>query len=91
MAVYLQVDTRGPGPLFRHLNGSPLTIVQFRALFYRAVQWLGLPAGVYSLHSFRIGAATEASCQELPPVVIQRLGRWQSGAFRYYIRDPPNW
>lgn len=36
MAVHLQVVPRDDSPLFRHVDGDPLTIIQFRAVFVRA-------------------------------------------------------
>ncbi len=44
----------------------------------------GLPAGNFSCHSFRIGAATTAAQKGL--YQIQTLGRWSSDAFKSYIR-----
>ena len=42
-----------------------------------------------SLHSFRIGLATEAGRKNLPNHVIQMLGRWTSDCFLRYIRADP--
>ena len=43
----------------------------------------------YSLHSFRIGMATEAGRSELPDSTIKMMGRWTSDCFLRYIRADP--
>ena len=43
----------------------------------------------YSLHSFRIGMATEAGRSELPDNTIKMMGRWTSDCFLRYIRADP--
>lgn len=88
LQLYLFLAPSGPGPLFRHQDGTPLTLSQFRTVFHRAVGCMGLDSRDYGLHSFRIGAATAADQLGLPQEIIQRLGRWRSGAFRYYVRKP---
>jgi hypothetical protein len=42
--------------------------------------------GRFRSHSFRIGAATEASRMGISDEVVKKCGRWSSGAFRNYIR-----
>lgn len=74
------------GPIFQHADGEPLTIYQFRAIFSWAILSMGLSTRLYSIHSLRIGAATLASELGLSDEAIRRIGRWRSGAFKYYIR-----
>lgn len=81
-----QQGVGGEGPLFRHEDGSRLTLYQFRALFARGLVELGLPQGPYGLHSFWIDAATMAVGMGLPPAVVMCIGRWCSNTFRYYVR-----
>ncbi|CAJ0929866.1 unnamed protein product [Ranitomeya imitator] len=69
---YMQV--RGNGPqLFIHENGSPLFACQFLEVLRQALSFLGLPAADFGTHSFRIGAATEASRAGLFESDIQRM------------------
>ena len=42
----------------------------------------------YKGHSFRIGAATFAAECGFSDAQIRLMGRWQSDAFRKYIRSP---
>jgi len=41
------------------------------------------------MYSFRIRAATSASLAQFSDTYIQILGRWQSNAFKSYIRPAP--
>ncbi|XP_069591863.1 uncharacterized protein [Ranitomeya imitator] len=85
MRSYMQI--RGNGlQLFIHENGSPLFACQFLAILRQALTFLGLPAAEFGTHSFRIGAATEASRAGLFESDIQRVGRWRSRCFISYIR-----
>ena len=45
-------------------------------------------SGRYTLHSFKIGAATTAAALGFPPNLIQALGRWSSEAYKAYIKRP---
>jgi hypothetical protein len=47
---------------------------------------IGLDASSYAAHSWRIGAATSASCAGLAPHLIKAMGRWKSNAFELYIQ-----
>ena len=50
----------------------------------------GLPAKLYSGHSFRSGGATDLWASNLcRPNTIRLYGRWKSDAFWLYIRDNP--
>ncbi|XP_077106734.1 uncharacterized protein LOC143764733 isoform X1 [Ranitomeya variabilis] len=71
---------------FMHENGLPLVSGQFLAILRRALSFLGMPATEFGTHSFRIGAATEASRAGLFDSEIQRVGRWKSRCFARYIR-----
>lgn len=77
------------GPLFCHYNGLPVTRYQFSTMLNKAVKFSGLQSGsIIKCHSFRIGAATLASSQNISESVIKEMGRWseQSSAYKRYIR-----
>ncbi|XP_075719756.1 uncharacterized protein LOC142760450 [Rhinoderma darwinii] len=73
-------------PLLRHEDGSFLSRYQFGAVFKKCLAAVGVAAGPYSSHSFRIGAATEAGRWGLDDEGARRIGRWESNRFRYYVR-----
>ncbi|XP_054854861.1 integrase/recombinase xerD homolog [Eublepharis macularius] len=84
--AFLDCRPLGPGPLFIHEDGSPLSRYQFSSVLRACLLAAGLPPMQFGSHSFRIGAATVAAGLGLPPSVIQSIGRWRSSAFRSYIR-----
>lgn len=63
----------------------PLTTSQFRSVFHRALRAMGLDPSEYGLHSFGTGAATAAAQLLLPDDIIQHIGHWRSGAYKYYV------
>lgn len=87
-AVRQFVSIRPPwqGLFFRHYGGEPLTSQQFTQKLKVCVGILGLPQNRFSAHSFRIGAATSAAMAGMSDEQIKNMGRWQSAAFKLYIR-----
>ena len=85
---YLAVRSKTIGPLFIWEDLSPLTRDQFVRKVKQALQSVGIDASYYSGHSFRIGAATAAARAGVPADTIKMLGRWESDAYRLYIRTP---
>ena len=83
---YLAVRPPCVGPLFIHMDRTPLSRYQFQSVLRKALIACGLPVSQFKTHSFRIGAATTAALCGVHPDEIKRLGRWRSGAFRLYIR-----
>lgn len=75
-------------PLFVDNNGSIIR----RSLFSDAVRLLLLGVGkkpdLYSLHSFRSGAATSAAANNFESHDLKSLGRWKSEVYGIYLRDP---
>ena len=86
MRAYIQLRGNLPGPLFCFPCGLPLNQSTFNSLFKRSLNFLNLNPKLYLPHSFRIGAATHAARSGLPAAEIQHLGRWNSSAFKRYIR-----
>ncbi|KAM4045609.1 uncharacterized protein ACNLHF_009473 isoform 1-T1 [Anomaloglossus baeobatrachus] len=82
---FIAIRTDGPH-FFTHEDGSPLLAGQFLNFLRRILRHLGLPAAEFGTHSFRIGAATEASRAGMQDSDIQRVGRWRSRCFMRYIR-----
>ncbi|CAG2214440.1 unnamed protein product [Mytilus edulis] len=75
--------------LFMHFDGSPLTRYQLSAMLRKSVNFCNIPnPNLLKSHSFRIGAATEASKRGINDEAIKKWGRWSSGAFERYIRIP---
>ena len=85
---YLAVRTEAVGPLFVWEDNSPLTRDQFVRRVKKALQSVGADASCYSGHSFGIGAVTAAAMAGVPADTIKMLGRWESDAYRLYIRTP---
>ena len=53
-----------------------------RKLLRRSCAINGLPDGMYSAHSIRVGGATSLHCNGIPFEAIRRFGRWVSGCFK---------
>ncbi|KAM3936568.1 uncharacterized protein RB166_008366 [Leptodactylus fuscus] len=69
-----------------HESGFPVTSFQFRSVFNKSLSFLGADPSEYGTHSFRIGAATEASRAGLSVESVQRIGRWRSSCYAGYVR-----
>lgn len=77
-----------PGPLYT-LNGtSAVPREWFNLSLKRCLQACHLNASAYTSHSFRIGAASHAAGQGFTDAQIRLMGRWNSDAFKKYIRTP---
>lgn len=83
---FLGVRPVGLGPFLIHLGGEFLSRFQFRAVFAKCIQGLGLIEKEFSSHSFRIGAATEAARNGLGEETVKKIGRWESKRFQSYVR-----
>lgn len=86
MLEFLQVRPSITGPLFCHFSGKPLTRYQFSAVLAKVLAQSSIDSKNFKSHSFRIGAATTLALQGETQHVIQLAGRWQSNAYRTYIR-----
>lgn len=67
-------------------NGMPVKRTEFARILQSTVQFLGLEPQLYTGHSFRIGAACHAFSCGFSDAQIREMGRWQSNAFKSYIR-----
>jgi len=74
------------GPLFCHLNGTPVTRTQFSLVLKKALSSLQIDYGKYNTHSFRIGAATTAAMVGYTTEEIMAAGRWKSKAVESYVK-----
>ena len=84
---YCGMRGAAPGPLFCECDLRPVTISSFNTELKRCLVFCGLDTSRYKGHSFRIGAATHASEQGFSDSQIRKLGRWQSDAFKTYLRS----
>ncbi len=72
-------------PLFVSESGQVITCFWFHQHFHHVLSLSGISPIHYSGHSFRIGAATSASCSGIPKHLIQIMGRWSFQAYHCYI------
>ena len=84
---YLRIRPPRAQYFFCHANGAPLTRSQFSGVLSKAIRNLGLPAKLYTSHSFRIGRASDLSFRGVSNDIIKKLGRWRSNAVDGYIRN----
>eukprot|EP00794_Sanderia_malayensis_P005038 gene5038-biopygen4099 len=87
LLTYLARRGGSSGPLFIWAHGAPLTKQSLNAKLQAVLRQCGWPK-TFSLHSFRVGAATTAAAAGLPDYLFQALGRWSSTAYKAYIKLP---
>ena len=85
---YLVARGKAPGPLFIWSSGRYLTRAHFVAEVQKALELSGVDSSDFNGHSFRIGAATTAAANGFEDSLIRTLGRWESDAYRRYIKIP---
>ena len=88
LSSYLSLRGNSTGPLFRAMDGSPVSRTHFASQLYLAISLCNLDPSRYKGHSFRIGAASHAADRGFSEAQIRLLGRWKSNAFHKYIRTP---
>lgn len=71
---------------FCHIDGSPLTPLQFRAILAKSLKFLTVDNDKIKSHSFRIGGATYWYMKGLSSEEIKNLGRWSSNSYKLYVR-----
>lgn len=86
MNEYLSARPSGCPVLFCHYDLKPMTQYQFSSVLKKSLSFLQIPTQKFKSHSFRIGAASVASMQNVPMDIIQTWGRWKSNAYKGYIR-----
>jgi hypothetical protein len=70
------------------MDGQPISKHFFTKHLRATLAFCNLDLHRYQSHSFRIGAATTAASMGFSEIQIQNMGRWNSSAFRKYIRIP---
>lgn len=83
---YLAIRGSCSGPLFISSLNTPITTAKFKCVFEQLLDFCHLSRQYYHLHSFRIGACTQAILSGIPEQSIMQMGRWKSNAFKRYIR-----
>ena len=86
--TYMALRGSAPGPLFKFVDGSPLTRTRFVSKVKDALMAAGIDSSFYSGHSFRSGAATTAAERGIGDAAIKTLGRWRSSAYQVYVKTP---
>ena len=62
-------------------------VVRILRKLHKCLSVCGLDSSRYKGHSFRIGAASLVAEEGLSGSQIRAMGRWNSNAFRKYIRS----
>ena len=86
--TYIVKRPPGNGPLFKFINGRPLTRSLFVEQVRKALTLAGINPDNYAGHSFCSGAATTAAKQGLGDATIKMLGHWKINAYQLYIKTP---
>lgn len=85
---YLDIRPQNYGPAFIHFGGSPVTVYQFNAVLQKALGAAKVSSNHLRGHSFRVGAASQSSKLGFSDEEVQEFGRWESKAYKSYIRIP---
>ena len=88
MKAYMSLRPEQSGPLFIHFSGTPVSRFQFASVLKKALHFLNVQNDCYKSHSFRIGAASCAASKGLSEDRLKQLGRWESKAYKSYVRIP---
>lgn len=76
-------------PFFIHSSRTVITRHWFASQLNILLSGSGLSRQFYSPHSFRIGAATYATCTGVIQHLIKTIGRWSSSAVQVTSPSPP--
>lgn len=83
---YCKLRGPGEGPLFCFMDKTPISRQFFTSQLQLSLKWCNKDIRNYKGHSFRIGSASHASSIGVSDEHIQLMGRWNSNAFKKYIR-----
>ncbi|XP_056016344.1 uncharacterized protein LOC125673205 isoform X1 [Ostrea edulis] len=86
--IFIRKHSSPGSPLFSFMDDSPVLRHYFTTQLRAALLFCKLDLVRYQAHSFRIGAATTAAATGYTEVQIQKMSRWNSDAFKKYIRIP---
>ena len=84
---YLSIRSNKEGPLFVNVNGQAICRQAFQTSLNRALLFCGMSSKQYKPHSFRIVFDTDAHFKGQSNERIKSLGRWNSEAFKLYVRQ----
>ena len=84
---YCELRGSSPGPLFCHVDQSPILNHQFNVELHCCLAYCGLDSSRYKSQSFRIGGACHAADRGYSDAQIRALGRGKSDAFKVYLRS----
>ena len=85
MMSYLWVRGSAKGPLFLNSDHTPLTKGKLNGRLQSIFKAAGF-RDTFTMHSFRVGAATTAATLGFPEYLIKALGRWSSDAYKVYVK-----
>ena len=83
---YLALRGNQEGPLFLGQNRMPVTRTQASGCLRCLLVAGGYDCSRYDTHSMRIGRTSQAAVDGWSETQIQCLGRWQSNAYKKYVR-----
>lgn len=76
-------------PLFTWPNGTVVTSASFIKMLRQHLRLLHIDCKQFSGHSLRRGAAVSAKASGASDELIKLLGRWNSDAYKIYLRSVP--
>jgi hypothetical protein len=86
IAINALTNATEKDPLFVEEHSIVLSRNYFISIFKALLSYLGFVLSDYSVHSFRIGAATTCASNCIQDHMMQTLGRWKLNCFMRYIR-----
>ena len=84
LVKYVWVRWSDPAPFFLCEDKSPLTRDRLNRRLQKIVKACNIETK-FTLHSFRVGAATTAASLGFPEYMIKALRRWSSDAYKVYV------
>lgn len=85
---YISVRIEGNDTLFNDVRGRTATRKFVADKLKLLVLHAGLDPSRYNTHSIRIGRTTDLAKAGVPEAIIKQTGRWDSDAYKRYIRFP---
>ncbi|XP_069712253.1 uncharacterized protein [Phaenicophaeus curvirostris] len=75
LRTYVAARPQGEGPLFVHLDSTPVTKREFLTVFRRGLGLAGFPPNRYGVHSFWLGTVVTAVSHGYSDEAIDRIAR----------------